>query len=308
MERKIGETFEYEGKTFRVKENENYGCHSCFFYKRCTLSVIKMAGQCEPDCREDNKDVVFVEVQEQPQKTEEIKERKVGEVFEFEGKKLKVVKAEIRCGNCFFYKNNGCTRINRTTGECKSSKRSDNESVAFVEVKGEQPQEQAEQPKLNLCEILKHCPKGEIFWSPLLGDVKLYGTDQETEKVVVTAVGNVNWSINADGTIPIESFTSPEIMLYPSREQRDWTKVKYEPKKEKFDPKTLKAFDRVITRNEYDEWTCALFSHIGNKPNTRFIYVTCESVYEYCIPYNDETKHLVGTKDEAPEYYRYWED
>ena len=26
------------------------------------------------------------------------------------------------------------------------------------------------------------------------------------------------------------------------------------------------------------------------------------------IPYNDETKHLVGTTDEAPEYYRYWED
>ena len=25
------------------------------------------------------------------------------------------------------------------------------------------------------------------------------------------------------------------------------------------------------------------------------------------IPYNDETKHLVGTTDEAPEYYRYWE-
>ena len=27
-----------------------------------------------------------------------------------------------------------------------------------------------------------------------------------------------------------------------------------------------------------------------------------------CIPYNDETKHLVGTTDEAHEYYRYWED
>ena len=26
------------------------------------------------------------------------------------------------------------------------------------------------------------------------------------------------------------------------------------------------------------------------------------------IPYNDETKHLVGTTDEAPEFYRYWED
>ena len=28
----------------------------------------------------------------------------------------------------------------------------------------------------------------------------------------------------------------------------------------------------------------------------------------YCIPYNEDTKHLVGTTEEAPEYYRYWED
>ena len=71
MERKIGETFEYEGKTFRVKEDENYGCHGCFFYKRCTLSVIKMVGQCDPDCRTDGKNVIFVEVREQPQEQTE---------------------------------------------------------------------------------------------------------------------------------------------------------------------------------------------------------------------------------------------
>ena len=34
----------------------------------------------------------------------------------------------------------------------------------------------------------------------------------------------------------------------------------------------------------------------------------CGAYYQYCIPYNDETKHLVGTTEEAPEYYRYWED
>ena len=28
--------------------------------------------------------------------------------------------------------------------------------------------------------------------------------------------------------------------------------------------------------------------------------------YKMCIPYNDETKHLVGTNEEAPEYYRQW--
>ena len=82
----------------------------------------------------------------------------------------------------------------------------------------------------------------------------------------------------------------------------------YELVRNKIDPKTWKPFDRVITRNDYDVWTCTLFSHISNKPDTRFMYATCESVYKYCIPYNDETKHLVGTKEDAPEFYKYWED
>ena len=82
----------------------------------------------------------------------------------------------------------------------------------------------------------------------------------------------------------------------------------YELVPNKFDPKTLMPFDRVITKNDYDVWTCTLFSHISNKPDTRFMYATCESVYKYCIPYNDDTKHLVGTKEDAPEFYKYWED
>ena len=82
----------------------------------------------------------------------------------------------------------------------------------------------------------------------------------------------------------------------------------YELVPNKFDPKTLKPFERVITRNDYDVWSCTLFSHISNKPDSRYIYVTCESVHKYCIPYNDETKHLVGTKEDAPEFYKYWED
>ena len=32
------------------------------------------------------------------------------------------------------------------------------------------------------------------------------------------------------------------------------------------------------------------------------------SYYKCCIPYNDETKHLLGTTEEAPDYYKYWED
>ena len=233
-------------------------------------------------------------------------ERKIGETFEYKGKIFKVTEAKGDiCIGCFF---NGRCFASDVAGECESEYRSDKKEVIFVEIQ-EQPHVQAEQPKeLNLCEILKDCPQGETFWSPMLGDVIFYDINQSEGIVRVKMENGKILAIKTDGTITICGITSPEIMLFPSSEQRNWAKVKYEPKKEKFDPKTLKSFDRVITRNEYDEWTCALFSHIGNKPNTRFIYVTCESVYEYCIPYNDDTKHLVGTKDEAPVFYRYWED
>ena len=232
-------------------------------------------------------------------------ERKIGETFEYEGKELQVKgSACSSCNGCFF--EGRCSSLRKeVTGHCQFEYRTDNKEVIFVEV---QEQQQDEQPqKLNLCEILKNCPQGETFWSPLLGDVKFYNVNQRDNVIYVTTKALITWKINADGTITIDDITSEEVMLYPSREQRDWTKVKYE-KKERFDPKTLKAFDRVIIRNARDVWTCTLFSHISNKPDARYIYVTCESVHKYCIPYNDETKRLVGTKDEAPEFYKYWED
>ena len=37
-------------------------------------------------------------------------------------------------------------------------------------------------------------------------------------------------------------------------------------------------------------------------------YICIGWFYDICIPYNDDTKHLLGTTDEAPEYYRYLED
>ena len=78
-------------------------------------------------------------------------------------------------------------------------------------------------------------------------------------------------------------------------------------KKERFDPKTLKAFDRVLVKDsESLTWKINMFSHINNK--AEYPYCCLLSFYKYCIPYNDDTKHLVGTKEEAPDFYRYWED
>lgn len=74
----------------------------------------------------------------------------------------------------------------------------------------------------------------------------------------------------------------------------------------KFDPKTLEPFDRVLVKVD-SYWRIELFSNMYEYMGD--IYYACaRGSYKECIPYNDETKHLLGTSDEAPEYYRYWED
>ena len=241
-------------------------------------------------------------------------ERKIGETFEYEGEKLKVVNAGTACDGCYF-KGKSCDNRNYDiTGIC-GWVRKDRQPVIFIKVteeqQAEQPQEEPkeqqqeeQQPqKLNLCEILRDCPKGEMFWSPVFGDVWFYDIDQYTKRVKVRTSGVGSWYINADGTITIDKVTSPEIMLYPSRKQRDWSKFTgpwY--KKKRFDTKTLKPFDKVIFKG-HGMWFCGLFSHIHNS-------YACvgETYYKCVIPYNDDTKHLVGTKEEAPDFYRYWEE
>ena len=156
---------------------------------------------------------------------------------------------------------------------------------------------------IDLTKILKDCPKGEKFYSPLFGDIEFNKIDKKANMVVV----GEDWELNSDGTITLED-KSPEIILYPSREQRDWSKFTAPwYKKEKFDPKTLKPFNRILVRDYCNAvWECNIFSHICN--NIEYPYHCIGNSVRYCIPYNDVTKHLVGTKDEAPEYYRYWED
>ena len=60
---------------------------------------------------------------------------------------------------------------------------------------------------------------------------------------------------------------------------------------------TPKPFDRVITRNAYDDiWTANIFSHMNSYGE--YVAIGCAGCYHYCLPYNDETAHLLGTTDE----------
>ena len=271
MERKIGETFEYEGEKLKVV-NAGTACDGCYFKgKSCDNRNYDITGICGW-VRKDHQPVRFIKVTEEQQEeqtqqeTEEPKERKIGEVFEYEEKKLKVVQTEFStCYNCYFANRDCDGDTRKVLGACLWETRTDYKPVIFVEVKEEpeeQPQDEQQDeqpPKLNLCEILKHCPVREPFWSPMLGDVKFYGIDHTNKRACVTAVNNVTWGINADGTLTVDDITSEEVMLYPSREQRDWSKVKYEPKKEL--PRTWEEFCKNHPR-EKGESHIDLYSEI----------------------------------------------
>ena len=59
----------------------------------------------------------------------------------------------------------------------------------------------------------------------------------------------------------------------------------------------FQPFDKVLVRDSFnDKWSINFFSYIDNK---EFPFnVIDDNVYKYCIPYNDETKKLVGTTDD----------
>ena len=233
-------------------------------------------------------------------------ERKIGETFEFEGKKIEVKAASRACDGCFL-EEKCCIDLAVLLGTCGAGDRTDKKDVIFVEVQ-KQPHVQAEQPKeLNLCEILKNCPEGTELWSDNYGTVKFVNVSTEWDTPIrVELINGFIARYTEEGWC--DKRFPANCLLWPSRDCRDWSKFTAPwLKKERFDPKTLKAFDRVLVKDSENlTWKINLFSHINNK--AEYPYCCLLSFYKYCIPYNDETKHLVETRDEAPEYYRYWEN
>ena len=162
---------------------------------------------------------------------------------------------------------------------------------------------------LNLVEILKDCPKWTKLYSPLYGDVELLSVTQNNggEYPIEIKINETSYEyFTIDGRVFAEY--DGECLLFPSKEQRDWSKFNPHTNQTKFDPNTLQPFDKVLVKClEDDYWSCDLFSNII-KDGEIHLYLCVSGVYEYSIPYNDDTKHLLGTKEDAPEFYRYWED
>ena len=163
---------------------------------------------------------------------------------------------------------------------------------------------------LNLVEILKDCPKGTKLYSTTYGDVELIRVNQNDDvdyyPIEIKLSDDSITSVTTDGRLC--EYYNGECILFPSKEQRDWSKFKV--KKPKFDPKTFQPFDKVLVRTgtkRFHVWLPDLISIPPNEVDETILCMTIDTDIIMAIPYNEETKSLVGTNKEAPEFYRYWE-
>ena len=162
---------------------------------------------------------------------------------------------------------------------------------------------------LDLTKILEGCPQGTEFYHAGFGRVWFVCIDLDSDYPIRLSLNNDpcdNTFLTKKGTVNVQY--DGECILFPSRTQRDWSKFERfwdKPKAERFDPNTFHPFDNVLVRDSVCySWNAVPFSHINVKRQA----VCCGVSWEQCIPYNEETKDLVNTNEDCPEYYRWWEE
>ena len=161
---------------------------------------------------------------------------------------------------------------------------------------------------LDLTKILEGCPIETKLYSTIFGNVSLKEIVSDREYPIIISQGIKTIPITKEGKYIL--YYDGECTLFPDKDQRDWSKFERfwdKPKVEKFDPKTLHPFDKVLAKDGFSsKWTCSFFSHMDN--DVSFPVYCSGGYFKVCIPFNEETKHLVGTRNDCPEYYKWWEE
>ena len=153
----------------------------------------------------------------------------------------------------------------------------------------------------NISKILKRCRIGIILYSPVIGEVKFMGIGED-EYIIVENKNGLKFFFSPEGKFDMDGVIGDECMLFPSRTQRDWSK--FEIPEEKFDPRTFNPFDMVLVMCDDRYWVADIVSHVEED------WVRCigSGYVNKVIPYNESTKHLIGTSLACPSYYKWWKD
>lgn len=166
--------------------------------------------------------------------------------------------------------------------------------------------------KTNNCTLASEGQKQRLFEQLKKSGYNYNAETNTLEKLIVPKfkVGDKIISKDFKGRIRIiNAILDNEYNLFGGEKvpfsNQDYWKLVYN----KCDISTWKPFDKVLVRYNKDNiWHATFFSHYDPKLEFgcySFVTTDCKS-YPMCIPYNDDTKHLIGTDQDCDEYYKVW--
>lgn len=119
---------------------------------------------------------------------------------------------------------------------------------------------------MDLTKILSNCPKGAKLYSPAFGEIAFDGIELRFGLPILVRKGKARYEFTKEGKY-IDAEDS-ECVLFPGKEQRDWSKFEVPTPHKEFEP-----FAKVLVRNPSEPWLPTLYAYygLGRKPHTTVV-------------------------------------
>lgn len=124
---------------------------------------------------------------------------------------------------------------------------------------------------INIQEILKKCPLGMKLYSPMLGECNVV----DTSPIQVIASNGMRYTFTPSGIYPIPGVKDTECLLFPSKNNRDWSKFEqsllsqYSTETLRAELKRRNAEEKAIRQKEFDNaHRCRNCKYFEKDPNT----------------------------------------
>jgi hypothetical protein len=134
-----------------------------------------------------------------------------------------------------------------------------------------------------VADYIRYVKKGTKLYSPIFGECE-FDHVSPCDSIYVR-YKDTQIEFNKYGQFSLDD-SDGECLLFPSKEVRDWSKYQL--------PHDFNPFDKVVVRDE-GLWYINFFERY--LPGEKSPYECLHGIWKHCLPFNEETAKLIGTKD-----------
>lgn len=144
---------------------------------------------------------------------------------------------------------------------------------------------------INIAKILKNVPKGTKLWSPICGECKLLYITSGVYPIGVSTEENDSRTFTFMSNGWYADYPNAECLLFPSKENRDWSTFKAPWKHKSFKPFQKVLIPGIIDNVYY--WSANLYSYYNKKYRVH-VLIDSETINndDYILPYEGNEDKL----------------